>query len=94
MAEPFFTHDCPACQYLGSTRDPRGVYDWYACTQTACAESVVARFGDDGPAYWSMARAMAQDDRYLRAAHQDGKTSLDGMMLLARAMLLRSPSGE
>ena len=86
---PFYGHDCATCRYLGSTHDPRGVYDWYACT-----ESVVARFGNDGPDYWSLDHALARDDRYLNATHQDGKVSASGMTLLARAMLQRSPSGE
>ena len=46
-------HDCPDCQYLGSTRIESYDVDGYRCHDT-----VVLRYGYEGSAYWSMLESM------------------------------------
>lgn len=78
--KPKWTHDCKACKYVGSDTD----HDWYVCR-----DSVVARFGDDGPEYWSMPKMMVNNDDYLTATAQDNRTVFYTMPILARFMLQR-----
>lgn len=54
MAEPQFTHDCDKCQFLGRyTCEFNGPCDLYYCGASEFRDTVIARFGDDGPNYTS-----------------------------------------
>lgn len=81
---PKWTHDCNVCNYLGSIHTHKGIVDWYKCT-----DSTVARFGSDGPDYWSMPTSMVTDDRYLTATRADDTHALgyNESVVLARFML-------
>jgi hypothetical protein len=48
MVTPQFVHDCDNCVFVGRMND----YDIYTCTQLG-NRTVVARFSDDGPGYFS-----------------------------------------
>ena len=77
-------HDCDQCKYAGSMFHENKTFDWYVCN-----DSVVARFGDDGPEYWSMPKDMVEDDRYLIARRSDNVEAINDMQLLAQSMLRR-----
>lgn len=54
--KPMYTHDCDECTYLG-VYDAHGMYkdlkfDLYYHYRPNCSE-VVARYGNDGPEYYS-----------------------------------------
>ena len=56
--QPYFTHDCTRCAFLGQTvayqgEGPPVAYDLYFCIQAGGIPTVVARYGDDGPDYTS-----------------------------------------
>lgn len=55
-----FTHDCSACRPLGTSTLKGRAYDWYVCGSGPYA-SIIARWGSDGPEYWSAPRAVAED---------------------------------
>lgn len=47
--EPQYEHDCEKCVYLSDYGD----YDLYWCPQDPVGETVLARFGNEGPDYVS-----------------------------------------
>ena len=57
MEEPQFEHDCDKCLFLGrhEETDPMWAkqYDLYYCANGGMPDTVIARFGDDGPEYTS-----------------------------------------
>jgi len=84
--KPKWKHDCTKCRYLGSMSMSRGFADWYECEGTD--RSVVARFSEDGPDYWSMPKDMVTDDRYMLArSASDDTVGLSHMQILAQYML-------
>lgn len=51
--EPTYKHDCGCCEFLGPYRE----YDLYWCPQVqvdGSNQTIVARFGDEGPEYASL----------------------------------------
>lgn len=83
---PRFKHDCTKCRYLGTTFSD-GAHDWYVC-----GTSVVARYGDDGPEYWSNGTSMVDSDNYLYtdASRVDARLAtpvISEKMIVARFML-------
>lgn len=54
MSAPRFTHDCKRCRFVDSITVDEIPYDWYLCG----ADSIIGRYGDEGPAYWSAPVAM------------------------------------
>jgi len=49
-----FKHDCWNCLFIGTAVHKDVRYDMYVCTHDGCTiDSVVARYGDDGPDYIS-----------------------------------------
>ena len=48
---PKFTHDCTICVFLGTVQIARKDYDLYY--HPGSMETVIARFGNDGPEYLS-----------------------------------------
>jgi hypothetical protein len=56
-----FIHDCESCVFLGVFVPPTGdefsanraSYDLYFCGYAGNVPTVIARYGDDGPAYCS-----------------------------------------
>jgi hypothetical protein len=84
---PVWKHDCKRCKFLGTVwMENKGPADWYVC-----GDSVLARFSDDGPDYWSSLRQIVEDDRYLltdvAAVHDRAKFALGSMNIIARFML-------
>lgn len=58
MDKPTWNHDCDKCRFLGSTIGGGRIVDCYVCNEAYHAErgtrpSLVARFGNDGPDYYS-----------------------------------------
>ena len=51
--EPRHTHDCDECTFLGPWSGGGVDYDLYFCLQADNKPTVIARYGDDGPAYTS-----------------------------------------
>jgi len=59
--KPTFKHDCEQCRFLGTLRIPNPInlkdstWDLYACysTHSGNLNTVLARFGNDGPDYIS-----------------------------------------
>ena len=78
---PKWTHDCEACEYIGSMHSDRGLLDWYTCN-----DSVIARYGDDGPEYWSTPRFIINNDDYLIGRDMYGNNGVGAMLVLARYM--------
>ena len=84
--KPKWEHDCPKCRYLGSMFMAHDIADWYECE--GVDRSVVARYGNEGPNYWSMPKPMVEDDRYLTAYRpSDDTKGFAHMQVLARFML-------
>lgn len=50
---PVHTHDCLKCQYLETTPFNGKTVDWYLCPEISPKGSLIGRYGDFGPAYWS-----------------------------------------
>lgn len=55
-----FTHDCECCKFLGHRID----HDWYICGDLGGMSTLVARYGNDGPEYWSSLVAIVQNDEH------------------------------
>lgn len=51
---PTHTHDCDKCRFITATYSDHGeTYDWYICGPSNSL-SIIGRYGNDGPSYWSM----------------------------------------
>lgn len=50
---PFFKHDCTKCTHLGSVHVKGTPYDLYSCPRGALGTTLMARWSDDGPDYYS-----------------------------------------
>ncbi len=88
---PKWRHDCAKCRFLGGMFLPTGQADWYVC-ESDIEHTILARFSDDGPDYWS------RDPRYLDDNHRiatewgtDNKGFV-GMNILAEFMLKQGES--
>lgn len=55
MNEPRWKHDCTKCKFLGQTIAGGNVNDLYVCDQGMKAITLIARYSDNGPDYYSMA---------------------------------------
>lgn len=68
-----FQHDCQKCMFVGTVKmlvedrslaGSHGTYhpvDWYICDDGVgdrMSRSIIGRYGDDGPAYWSAPAAV------------------------------------
>lgn len=53
--KPLYQHDCTMCIYLKSAEVCQKVYDFYYCggSDNHLSATVIARFGNDGPDYFS-----------------------------------------
>lgn len=80
--QPKWTHDCEQCRFIGAMYSGRDLFDWYICGNT-----VVARYGNDGPEYWSSPRDVVEDDKHLNISDSSGFRRIYGMNVLARFML-------
>lgn len=49
MDKPLFQHDCDGCTFLGTYQGS----DLYACARNGVIDTVIHRFGNDGPEYGS-----------------------------------------
>ena len=49
---PQFKHDCRHCQFKGNGYYKGQTVDWYTCA-TSSGQTVIARYGDEGPQYAS-----------------------------------------
>lgn len=50
-----YTHDCPDCLFVGHIQDTgNSQLDIYICTRSGGDASVIIRFGNDAPDYWSL----------------------------------------
>ena len=47
--EPLFDHDCDKCNFLGSFKS----HDLYHCKQGNSRDTIIARYGSNGPDYKS-----------------------------------------
>lgn len=51
-----YRHDCDRCDFLGTwglfTHEPQ-VFDLYVCARDGKIDTIIARFGNDGPEYSS-----------------------------------------
>ena len=61
--EPALTHDCTACTFKGGKIIDNKFYEFYTCN-----ESLIARFGNDGPEYISMPKKHSHTHRILKEA--------------------------
>lgn len=66
MTTPKFQHDCARCIFLGQTIGGGRLFDCYACE--GAVVTMVARYGDDGPEYYSTVRARPTGHAELFAA--------------------------
>ena len=54
MVKPHYEHDCKKCMYLGDFIHDGILYDLYVCShQNMEIDTLIARYGDDGPEYGS-----------------------------------------
>lgn len=83
-----FEHDCERCVYVLTTHGDND-YDWYVCPDGgSLGSSVVARYGDDGPNYWSMPACMVRQDHCPVASHYGSdRRSVSSMIMLANIVL-------
>lgn len=49
MIEPQFKHDCERCEFLGQISN----HDIYRCDQGTMMPTIVVRYSDEGPDYFS-----------------------------------------
>ena len=61
-----FQHDCDACVFLGSHTDKEGQHDFYYCLGYIGQGSVIARYGDRGSEYQSMAATVGAIELFER----------------------------
>lgn len=81
--KPAHRHDCEKCQYLATTWQEHGPADWYTCGST-----VLARFSDEGPDYWSSDRRMIENDSYLISFNREKvQYAFNEMHIVARWLL-------
>jgi hypothetical protein len=52
--KPKYKHDCDACAFIQVLELNGEHYDIYRCSNSAMPPTWIARFGSDGPDYWSM----------------------------------------
>jgi hypothetical protein len=91
--KPRYTHDCPKCKYLGSMLLRLGdsdSVDWYRCYGSD--PSIIARYGNHGPCYWSMPPEMVRP----RATkmYSTEEFFVDSMSVLASFMLSQSTNDQ
>ena len=67
-----YDHDCDNCVYVFTTHSIMGEdYDWYVCPQPGKYDtSVIARYADGGPNYWSCPAYMVRDHKYQPGRHR------------------------
>jgi hypothetical protein len=82
---PKWTHDCNKCKYLGSMFVLSDTLDWYTCG-VGFDKTVIARYGDDGPEYWSKPVNIMHSGGDV-ALKSDGNFVYVGMNMLAEEML-------
>lgn len=51
--EPEYTHDCEKCVFLGRSYSDKKTFDVYYCLQGGFHPTIVARYGNSGPDYYS-----------------------------------------
>jgi hypothetical protein len=83
--KPSFTHDCEKCVYIGTTIGSN-LQDWYFC-RGCDGGTLIARYGSDGPDYWSSPVCMIQSPR---SSYQD-KVVLSEQRILAQYILTLIP---
>lgn len=83
-----YEHDCDNCVYVFTTHGDTD-YDWYVCPRPGKYDtSVIARYGDEGYAYWSCPACMVRDHKYGVASHYGSdRTSISQMNLMANMVL-------
>ena len=57
MANKHWKHDCDRCRFLGSTIGGGRMTDLYVC-----GETLIARYGSDGPEYYSTTLGSARPE--------------------------------
>ena len=81
-----YDHDCDNCVYVFTTHGDTD-YDWYVCPGKYDT-SVIARYADDGPNYWSCPAHMVRDHKYGVLSHYGSdRTSISQMNLMANMVL-------
>lgn len=59
MKQPKYNHDCDDCMFLGTHEFkndalvPKGHHDFYACQQGGVIATIIIRYGNEGPDYFS-----------------------------------------
>ena len=83
-----YEHDCDNCVYVFTTHGDTD-YDWYVCPTSAIGgDTVVARYGDGGPNYWSCPVEMVRRGKFEPAIHYGSdRTSISQMNLMANMVL-------
>ena len=83
-----YDHDCDNCVYVFTTHGDTD-YDWYVCPRPGKYDtSVIARYGDGGPNYWSCPACMVRDHKYGVSSHYGSdRTSISQMNLMANTVL-------
>ena len=81
-----YDHDCDNCVYVFTTHGDTD-YDWYVCPGKYDT-SVIARYADYGPNYWSCPAYMVRVHKYGVSSHYgSGRTSISQMNLVANMVL-------
>lgn len=80
MSKPQFQHDCERCTFHGVFQG----HDVYTCS-----DSVIARFGDDGPDYKSLPGSVVSrlpEDSFLRQVYDFTRTPQSIREILSSAL--------
>lgn len=89
---PQWKHDCNVCKYLGSMFVLSDTLDWYTCG-VDFQKTVIARYGDDGPEYWSKPVNILRSVEDV-ACKSDNSFVYVGMNMLADVMLKKESEDE
>lgn len=83
--KPRFTHDCDSCVFVATI----GENDWYVCPplKDGLGGSVVARYGSDGPQYWSRPLDLHDSDHKFYALTLDNQAVPDYMGAIAKSIV-------
>ncbi len=60
MTKPKYLHDCERCEFLGQTIGGGRIHDLYVHRNGDGYDTIIARYGDSGPEYYSSLVQYAQ----------------------------------
>lgn len=85
LRKPTYQHDCDNCRFMAHADGK----DWYVCAPVAHGRgSVIGRFGNDGPEFWSMSADMVRSNDLRSFDVKSGKASVMIETGIAKSILI------